>query len=210
MIESGLGESQARILEHLKRRGTSTIPVLAEDVGLNVETVRAHLRALNRDGLVRRGGSRPQGPGRPEILYELTPAAESLFPNREGELLRLLAEYLKTSGKAELLRAFFHEYAEGRRTEAVGRLKGKRGDERLEEVARILSEEGFMAEIEEDDAGRRLLRLCHCPMRNLVEATRAPCRAELGFVSELLGAKLTRVSYIPAGDAACCYVLRDT
>ena len=65
MIGSGLGESQQRILKHLKREGTSTIPAIAGDVELNVETVRAHVRALVQYGLVTRIGSRPRGPGRP-------------------------------------------------------------------------------------------------------------------------------------------------
>lgn len=209
MIGRGLGESQQRILEHLKRRGSSMIPAIADDVVLNVETVRAHLRALVRDGLVRRTGSRPKGPGRPEIVYELTPDGESLFPNREGELLQRLASYLEESGQPDLIRNFFDDYIDTRRAEALARLEGLEGEERLREVARILSEDGFMAEIEADKEGGALLRLCHCPMRKLVAATRAPCRAELGFVKELLGEKLARISYIPSGDSACCYALRD-
>ena len=210
MIDSGLGASQQHILEHLKRRGSSTIPTIAGDVELNVETVRAHLRALAREGLVVRAGSRPKGPGRPEVVYELTPEAEQLFPNREGELLQRFAVYLEERGHPELVGGFFDEYVDSRRTEALARLDGLEGDDRLQEVARILSEEGFMAEIDSDAAGRNLLRLCHCPMRKLVAATRAPCRAELGFVKQLLGEKLARVSYIPAGDPACCYSLGDT
>jgi predicted ArsR family transcriptional regulator len=50
-----------------------------------------------------------------------------------------------------------------------------------------------------------MLRLCHCPVRELVKVTMVPCRAEVGFVTELLGEKLTRVSYIPSGHAACSY-----
>jgi predicted ArsR family transcriptional regulator len=210
MIGSGLGASREGILEHLKRRGASTIPAIAVDVGLNVETVRAHMRVLDGEGLVQRGGSRPKGPGRPEIVYALTAAAESLFPNRDGELLFQLADYVRTSDRPELLREFFAERVARRRREAGRRLEGLEGDDRLEEVARILSEDGFMAEIDRDDAGRRLLRLCHCPMPHLVAATRVPCREELRFVREMLGESLARVSYIPAGDAACCYALGHT
>jgi predicted ArsR family transcriptional regulator len=205
MIGSGLGQSQQRILEHLKRSGSSTIPAIAEDLELNVETVRGHLKALAREGLLRRAGSRPRGPGRPEIVYELTADAEALFPNREGELLQRLAHYLKQEGHPDLINGFFEEYVDSRRSEALARLEGLEGQERLEEVAVILSDEGFMAEIETDPGGRPLLKLCNCPMRQLVEATRAPCRAELGFVKELLGERLTRVTYIPSGDSACCY-----
>ncbi len=55
MINTGLGESQQRILEHLKRRGSSTIPAIAADLDLNVETVRTHLKALGSHGLAQAG-----------------------------------------------------------------------------------------------------------------------------------------------------------
>lgn len=209
MIGSGLGESQQRILEHLKRSGSGTIPVIAADVELNVETVRAHLRALDREGLVRRAGSRPKGPGRPEIVYELTAEADRLFPNREGELLQRLAAYLKESGHPELVGRFLEDYVDSKRAEGLARVADLEGEERFHEVARILSEEGFMAEVDRDGEGRPLLKLSNCPMRSLVSATRAPCRTELGFVQELLGEKLARVSYIPSGDSACCYSARN-
>ena len=207
-MASGLGESQQHILEHLKRHGASTIPTIAADIGLNVETVRAHLRALAGDRLVRRSGSRARGPGRPEIVYELTPEAEPLFPNREGDLLRRFATYLEESGRSDLIRDFFADYVATRRADALERIEGLEGEARLRAVAAILSEDGFMAEIESRE-GRPHLKLCHCPMRSLVAATRAPCRAELGLVRELLGEKLARVSYIPSGDASCCYAVQE-
>jgi predicted ArsR family transcriptional regulator len=89
----------------------------------------------------------------------------------------------------------------------MARVEDLSGEARLQEVARILTEEGFMAEVQTDDEGRRVLRLSHCPLRKLVDVTRAPCRAELSFVRELLGERLARVSYIPTGDSACCYTL---
>ena len=73
----------------------------------------------------------------------------------------------------------------------------------MEEASRILSELGFMARPDRGVEGA--IRLCHCPLRDVVEVTTIPCRAELGFIRELLGQELTRLSYIPAGDASCTY-----
>lgn len=201
---AALGPRQQELLLLLKRGGAGTIPEFAARVELNVETVRHHVQALTRQGLLQRVGTRAAGRGRPEIVYGLTGAAESLFPRREGEVLHALAEHLKATGNEAALESFFDAWIDARRPAALARVRHLRGRERVEEVARILSELGFMAVV--DAEAGSALRLCHCPLRELVGATKIPCRAELGFVRELLGGeRLTRLSYIPSGDASCTY-----
>lgn len=200
----GLGQSRQAILSTLKREGEVTIPELSQALGLNVETVREHVKALSAQGLVVRRGQRSRGPGRPEVVYGLSDDAEALFPRREAEVLRGLAQFLVRSGNESLLREFFDAYVEDRREASLARVEGLTGKERLEEAARILSEQGFMAVVEDVD-GEPALRLCHCPLRELVAATRIPCRAEIGFVQDLVGGSLARVTYMPEGDLACVY-----
>lgn len=204
MRAPGLGTSQRTLLEALKRSGTATVARLASELGLNVETVRDHLKALSVHGLVVRSRSKPRGRGRPEVVYGLTAEAEALFPRREGEILSELATYLRATGREAVLREFFDRYIGGRREEALARVAGLEGRARLDEVARIMTELGFMAVVEEVEGAPRL-RLCHCPLRELVGVTRVPCKAEIGFVTELVGERLTRLNYIPAGDACCSY-----
>lgn len=199
-----------RILERLKRSGEASIPDLARSFGLSPETVRAHVKALAEDAWVEESGSRSEGRGRPERLWALSPAAERLFPRREGEVLQGFAAYLREVGREDLLVAFLDRFAGERRAAALTRLKGLEGRSRLDEVARVLSDEGYMAEIVDGpDGGGTRLRLCHCPVRELVEVTRAPCRAEVAFVRELVGDSLARVEYIPDGGAACAYAVGE-
>lgn len=204
MMAPGLSESRRAILMMLKRAGSATVPTLASVVGLNVETIREHLKDLEAKGLVERRGTRVSGPGRPELVYGLTDEADALFPRREAEVLARLAAYLVETGNEKILSDFFDRYVAERRAEALARVEGLEGRERLLEAATILTEQGFMAVVEEVD-GEPRLRLCHCPLRELVEVSGIPCRAEIGFVRELAGSRLTRVSYIPSGDAACAY-----
>lgn len=206
MSATALGTSQRSILDRLKRSGRSTVPELAADLGLNVETVREHVRALAGLLLVRRDGTRSTGPGRPEVLYALTPEADEHFPRRDGEVLRDLASHLLKTGNSRILMDFFRQSSGGRSVRA--RVRRHKGRARLEEVARIFSERGFMAEVH-DDAGVPCLRLCHCPIRDLVHATRIPCVAEIETIQDLLGEKLARTSYLPAGDASCSYTLES-
>lgn len=217
----GLGDSQRRLLVELKRRGDATLSDVAGVLELAAETVREHLNALTARGLVERTGRRRDGPGRPQIVYALTARGEALFPHREGALLRELASHLVESGREEVLEEFFGRRIGEQRRAAASRLDGLEGEERLREVAALLSEQGFMAEVvgSDDGAGDAgggetagdgpRLRLCHCPLKELVAASRLPCRAEIEFVEELLGADLERESWMPEGDHACTYRLAD-
>jgi predicted ArsR family transcriptional regulator len=201
--DAGFGLSRRRLLEALKRRGPATLREAAADLGLSRETAREHVNALGADGLVVRAGTRRGGPGRPEIVYRLTERAEALFPRKDGEVLAELAAWLVAHGGEAALRRFFEQRA-GRRLEAGrARLAGLRGRKRLEEVARILSDEGYMARVVDGT-----LRLAHCPLRDVVAVTHLPCRAELTLVESLLGRPLKRTDYLPDGGASCSYRVR--
>ena len=199
------------ILDRMKRQGPASVPDLAREAGLSPESIRAHVRTLGDQGLVEDVGSRGAGRGRPERIYALTRAAESLFPRREGDFLKGLATFLGEAGQEDLLSAYLAEFAGERTAAGLERLQGLEGRRRLDEVARILTEEGYMAEIVDGAGGDPpQLRLCHCPVRQLVEVTRAPCRAEIGFVRALVGGReLARVEYIPDGGKACTYALPE-
>jgi len=204
MNVASVSPSQRTLLDALKRRGRASVPQLAAELGLNIETIRDHLKTLGSHDLVRRDGVVRSGPGRPEVVYILADAAEALFPRREGEVLRELGSYLLNEGHERLLRDFFGQYIDQRREAALARVAHLEGTARVEEVARIFSELGFMPVVERvGDTAR--LRLCHCPLRDLVDATKIPCGAELAFLAELLGERPSRVSYLPDGDTSCTY-----
>lgn len=203
----GLGETQRRILEQLKLRGASTLGELGESIELARETLREHLNALAARKLVRRAGRRREGPGRPENVYALDEAGEALFPRREGEVLRQLARHLLEGGRSAELETFFQRRVAAVGDEALRRVSELEGRDRLEAVADLLSEEGFMARVLEGEDGRPRLRLHHCPLQDLVEATQLPCRAELTWVGEALEAPLERESYMPDGDRTCGYAV---
>ncbi|HET8631769.1 MAG TPA: ArsR family transcriptional regulator, partial [Thermomicrobiales bacterium] len=87
MGESGwerrfFGSTRGRVLA-LLRRASRTVDELARALGLTDNAVRAHLATLERDGLVRQEGLR-RGAGKPAYAYDLTPAAERLFPSAYG------------------------------------------------------------------------------------------------------------------------------
>ena len=168
------------------------------------ETVRSHLESLTAQKLIERAGVRRQGPGRPQVVYRLSAQGEALFPRREG-MLAELARYLLDSEHPEMLKEFLSSRTDAKHSRLAGRLEGLEAGERLSEIARSLSTEGFLAEavLEGDEPVR--LRLCHCPLRDLVAVTHLPCRTEMELVEKLLGRPLERTQFIPDGATSCTY-----
>ncbi|HET9708141.1 MAG TPA: winged helix-turn-helix transcriptional regulator [Gemmatimonadales bacterium] len=200
----GLGDTQQAVLLVLKHLGNATQSQVAREVPFAPATLREHLQALVASGLVQRQGSRHGKPGRPEVVYALTDRGEALFPNRSPQLLRELIGHLTERGYTRVLHRFFRDRVAVRRPAALARISGLAGSARVREVARILSEEGFMAQVGTSPQ-EPTLRLCHCPIRDVVSVTQLPCQFEQQLIAELLGRQVHRLEYIPDGDASCSY-----
>lgn len=205
---AGLGESRRLLLERLKRRGPSTLAELGAGLDLSPATVREHVLGLVADGWVRRLGVRRGVPGRPRIVFGLTDKGHQYFVRGGPELLADLCRHLVEGGQEELLSEFFERRVVSRWSSLAGQLDGVTGEARARAVAERLSADGFMAEVEAAGPdGELVLRLCNCPLRDVVRVTRVPCRVELGFLRALLGGSASRIAYAPDGDGGCSYVI---
>jgi len=54
------------------------------------------------------------------------------------------------------------------------------------------------------------VRLCHCPIQDVVSVTRLPCRYEQELIAQLLQRPLHRLEYIPDGDTSCSYSAQES
>ena len=168
----------------LLRRTDRTVDELAEAIGLTHNGVRAHLAALERDGIARQRGVVRRGSGKPAYVYGLTPQAEELFPKAYGPVLRELLDVLaERAGPEEtevLLKAVGSRMADGRDV-PVGGVRA-----RLEAAADVLNELGGLAEIEERD-GTFLIRGYSCPLTAVVPGHPEVCRMAESLLTELTG-----------------------
>ena len=103
------------VLSTLKTRGEASADEVATTLGVTVGAVRQHLAPLEEQGLVAHRDERP-GPGRPRRRYCLTPAAESLWPKRYGQLANQLLTFIDGADPTLVELAFEH-----RRRERVAR-----------------------------------------------------------------------------------------
>lgn len=201
-------DTRRKLLQLVKRRGSLTLNEAMDALDMARTTVREHLLRLERLELVERSTER-NGRGRPSLRYEMTPKAKILFPSRDGELMGQLLAFLNREGAEELVSTFFEDYWNERTQRVKEQLEGVGEDDlekRLELLAEILEEEGFMPQIERGE-GTITIRECNCPFLESVKQTRIPCQLEADFYEALFGIDVEREQYIPDGYSACTYEL---
>jgi DeoR family suf operon transcriptional repressor len=192
------------ILTTLKRNGAMRAGELAETLGISVPAVRQQLARLSEDGLVTHERDREHR-GRPSHHYELTPSAEALFPKRYGDLTAELLGYLG-GPKADEVTLLFEKRRRRRLAEARPRLAGRPPDEQVAELAKILDEDGYLADVERLDDGRWLVTEHNCAILSVAQGYRQACSSEIAFIREALpDAKVERVSHLMDGAHVCAY-----
>jgi predicted ArsR family transcriptional regulator len=161
---------------------------LARSLGVTDNAVRAHLAALQRDGIVARAGSRPTG-RKPAVTYRLTDEGERLFPKAYGlilvRLLDALHGKLRAAEVAELLTGI------GRRLGRAQRVAGRAGadeplDRRLETVVEVFRGLGGVPVLEPAGDGY-VLRGAGCPLAEAVREHPEVCGLAEALVEELTG-----------------------
>jgi DeoR family transcriptional regulator, suf operon transcriptional repressor len=201
----GLPTTRRAILLRL-RSGEAGAAELAAALGITAGAVRQQLRPLVDEGWIEHRDLRP-GPGRPRRRYRLTARANALFPQAYGDLAVDLLGHIAEEDAALVDRAF----ARRRRDRAAAARKrlaarGKSLGERVDEIARILDEQGYMAGAQERPDGTMLLAEGNCAILAVAREHRCACSSELEFLRDVLpDADIERVQHIAAGESACVY-----
>lgn len=199
--------SADRILFSLKTLGPRAIGDLGADLDITPEAARQHLVRLRDQGLVQTSEER-QPKGRPKKLWRLTETGHARFPDRHGQLtvdlIRTVRatfgeeglEKLITAREADTL-AVYREAMVGTSTVA----------EKVERLAAIRSNEGYMAEWEKGDDGSLTLIENHCPICAAAATCQKFCRAELEIFNDVLGpeCRVERTEYILENARRCAY-----
>ena len=194
------------ILAFLKTRGHATLGEVAAHLEVSKQGALRHMEALEADGLAVASHAQPHGRGRPENLYELTPAAHDHFPDGHRELAGDLVQFLNE----EQLRRFFERRAERLEAEYAPRLAGLDFEGRVRELAKLATEHGHMAEVVELPEGGLAIRHCNCPIQDVAARTGLPCHNEQQMYQRLLGASVTRSTWMAEAAPDCTYEVKES
>jgi predicted ArsR family transcriptional regulator len=199
-------KTRRAILELLKFQ-PSDAQELSRQLNVTGMAVRQHLYQLLEEKLVTFSES-PSPVGRPSKLWALTPEAAKFFPDAHASLACAIIDNVTSAfGPGSItkildIRTQQHVESYKLRLEQSTSLK-----ERLTILAKIRTEEGYMAELVVESEGSYLLLEHHCPICSAAKTCRGLCDAELKIFQTVLEdlATVERIDHILAGANRCAY-----
>ena len=203
-----LPEGRRNVLYAVRRRGEATAEQVAESLDMTVSGARQHLSALVEAGLAEATESTaPTGKrGRRSLVYAVTPTGDALFPKAYGELTNELLGFLDDEAP-ETVNRLFARRRDARTANALARLGPLPTLEaRVDELARILDEDGYLATWTAEDDGSFLIVEHNCAIWAVANRYGQACSSELEFIQTVMEpAAVERTSHMVEGARRCAY-----
>jgi iron-sulfur cluster biosynthesis transcriptional regulator SufR len=199
-----------QILHLLKMQGAQTAAALAKQLQVSPMAIRQHLQALKAEQWVTyREERRPLG--RPVKLWQLTAQSMRQFTDSHAELLVDLLGSVEAvfgpAGVEQLMLDRSQRQIQAYQAKIAESYGSSDWRQRVNAVACLRTQEGYMAEVIEQSAGTLLLVENHCPICTAAQTCPTLCRTELEVFRAVLGPTVTveRIEHILQGDRRCAY-----
>ncbi|MDF0717906.1 transcriptional regulator [Muricauda sp. 334s03] len=193
----------------LKNEGEKTLKELSQALGVTTEGARFQLLKLSNDGYVK-SESRAKGRGRPQQFWSLTKKGHSKFPDSHSELTLRLINKIKENLGEETLTELISSTGQDTLQNYLNSIPDTATlEEKIEKLAELRKQEGYMATYEQDENGNFLLIENHCPICAAATLCQGFCSTELNTFQSVLGpnTKVERVDHILAGARRCAYLI---
>lgn len=204
---AGDGKTRRCIVQLLKSEGEMDCAQLAARLEVTPMAVRQHLNALLEQKLIA-AEERPAPIGRPAKYWRLTREADRLFPDAYAELSVSLIDAMRDAYGADGLQRVLesrYDRQQASYAKRIGRslpLKKK-----VQALACLRTEEGYMAEVSPEENGGYLLIENHCPICAAATVCKGFCEMELQLFRSVLGPNVSieRTEHIVSGNRRCAY-----
>lgn len=198
-------DSRQRILHYLKKSGQASVAELSRSLALTPVTIRHHLEGLRSEGLVGKPVARRKpGPGRPEMMYRGTPAADTQMPRNYGELCGCLLENLRGPAGGGDLEAVLASVG----TELGGRETVPSGSNQLRFIKHFLEERGYFPSASQFE-GRLRVELANCPYLEVARKAPALCHFDRALLEALFGRPVAMGGRIVVHQPVCTFEIAD-
>ncbi|MFD1953182.1 helix-turn-helix transcriptional regulator [Paenibacillus thailandensis] len=209
--ETSATSTRKAIVTLLKQYGPMDAITLASKLSLTGMAVRQHLYELQKQQVVEyEEEARPMG--RPAKIWMLTAMANRWFPNGYLKLSVDLLHSIRASFGEEGLERILEDYKLTQKKTYREQISDtKKLKDRLQSLSVIRMNEGYFAEVQEEEDGSYLFVQKHCPIMEAATVCSGFCHNELELFQSVLGDHVTieRVEYLLSGGRRCAYRIME-
>lgn len=198
--------TKEKIILELRNRGQLTVSEISDAVRITPIAVRHHLSSLQAEGMIEVREER-HGVGRPRQIYKLTPQALDRNPARLVLFANLLLDQLKEHLPAETVKTLLMDVAFCMAAEWKEELVPLPLPQKLNRLAELLTQEGFVARVEQAGPGRYCLTELACPYSRISLSHPDICAVDEAMISRALGMPVERTSCIRSGSEVCSFLI---
>ena len=206
MSEITITAAGLRIVKLLVGNPPQTVAQLVRQAGVTRTAVTEQLDELMKAGFVERQTERTPGRGRPRHLYRATESALSLlFAGNQHLLVPAMWTTIREIGGDELVEKVIDRSSRAMAEYYNSKITAKTPRDRLRQLIDLLSAEGRLVDVLEDDGGVLTLHKRSCPFISMADPHLYVCRVDEEMLSIVVGRPVRRISCRHEGDPCCSF-----
>jgi predicted ArsR family transcriptional regulator len=204
MLRKHLLDSARGRIVTLLQHGGLTVDEVASRLELTPNGVRAHLTAMERDGVVRRAGRR-RGTTRPSSVFALTAEVQQILSGAYVPFLIQLVQLFEREWPDADVNRFLRKTGKNLAAEVRPTVRPTESlRSRVKAASDLLNDQlGAVTHVEEN--GHLIIRGATCPLAALTGTHPAICLAMESFVGELIGNAVVRECCERGERPRCCF-----
>ena len=199
-----LGSRQQALLKLLlKNKGGLTLDELSKYLKISRNAVRQHVSALENNGIVTEGVTRPSG-GRPEQLYVLTDEGKEFFPRNYSWFAQLMVESIAQESGVAGLRERLGAIGEGVAQQLLSQNSVfKTREQKVEKLSEVMEELGYNTKSFAVDSDALTIEADNCIFHNLAMKNPEICQFDLALLSTFTDSTVNHEECMAKGGNVC-------
>ncbi|CAG9934063.1 helix-turn-helix transcriptional regulator [Candidatus Nitrotoga arctica] len=199
-----LGNRQQELLKLLlKNKGGLTLEELSEYLKITRNAVRQHIAALENNGIVTEGVTRPSR-GRPEQLYVLTDEGKEFFPRNYSWFAQLMVESIAQESGIAGLRERLGTMGEGVAQQLLSQNSGlKTREQKVEKLSEVMEQLGYNTRSFAVNSDALTIEADNCIFHNLAMKNPEICQFDLALLSTFTDSTVNHEECMAKGGNVC-------
>jgi predicted ArsR family transcriptional regulator len=199
-----LGSRQQELLKFLlKNKGGLTLEELSEYLKITRNAVRQHVAALENNGIVTEGVTRPSG-GRPEQLYVLTDEGKEFFPRNYSWFAQLMVESIAQESGVAGLRERLGTMGEGVAQQLLSQNSVlKTREQKVEKLSEVMEQFGYNTRRFAVNSDALTIEADNCIFHNLAMKNPEICQFDLALLSTFTDSTVNHEECMAKGGNVC-------